>query len=304
MIEFRNVSMKYKTNGAVALDKVNVKINDGEFVFIVGASGAGKSSFLNVIMGQEKVDSGEVKVGNYSLNTIKRRELPYLRRMLGIVFQDFRLIPKMTVYDNVAFALRVIGMGERKITKRVRYVLKLVDLSSKAKNFPHQLSQGERQRVAIARALVNNPEVIIADEPTGNLDPVLSGEIMSLFDKINALGATVVVVTHDLELVHQFDHRIVTIENGKIVSDIPSRVHPSYKLPEIDDEFEEAEDAQPELDEDEAEYTQESEDTVQAETSDVEEDEDEYGEDDRLELFSEEEIELNMDEVKEDEPNG
>jgi len=223
MIEFKNVSMKYKTNGAVALDNVNVKIDDGEFVFVVGASGAGKSSFLNVIMGQEKVDSGEVVVGSYNLTKMKRRELPYLRRMLGIVFQDFRLIPKMTVYDNVAFALRVIGMGERKITKRVRYVLKLVDLSSKARNFPNQLSTGERQRVAIARALVNNPAVIIADEPTGNLDPVLSGDIMTLFDKINALGATVVVVTHDLELVHQFDHRIVTIENGRIISDVPSR---------------------------------------------------------------------------------
>ncbi len=223
MIEFKNVSMKYKTNGAVALDNVNVKIDSGEFVFVVGASGAGKSSFLNVIMGQEKVDSGVVTVGPYNLTKMKRRELPYLRRMLGIVFQDFRLIPKMTVYDNVAFALRVIGMSERKITKRVRYVLKLVDLSSKARNFPNQLSTGERQRVAIARALVNNPAVIIADEPTGNLDPVLSGDIMTLFDKINALGATVVVVTHDLELVHQFDHRIVTIENGKIVSDIPSR---------------------------------------------------------------------------------
>lgn len=223
MIEFKNVTMKYKTNGAVALDNVSVKIDDGEFVFVVGASGAGKSSFLNVIMGQEKVDSGEVRVGPYDLTKMKRRDLPYLRRMLGIVFQDFRLIPKMTVYDNVAFALRVIGMGERKITKRVRYVLKLVDLSSKAKNFPNQLSTGERQRVAIARALVNNPGVIIADEPTGNLDPVLSGDIMTLFDKINALGATVVVVTHDLELVHQFDHRIVTIENGKIVSDVPSR---------------------------------------------------------------------------------
>lgn len=223
MIEFKNVSMKYKTNGAVALDSVNVKIDSGEFVFIVGASGAGKSSFLNVIMGQEKVDSGEVKVGPYRLDRIKRRELPYLRRMLGIVFQDFRLIPKMTVYDNVAFALRVIGMREKKIAKRVRYVLKLVDLSTKADSFPNQLSTGERQRVAIARALVNNPGVIIADEPTGNLDPVLSNDIMSLFDKINALGATVVVVTHDLELVHQFEHRVVTIENGKIVSDVPAR---------------------------------------------------------------------------------
>ena len=223
MIEFKNVSMKYKTNGAVALDNVSVKIDAGEFVFVVGASGAGKSSFLNVIMGQEKIDSGSVIVGQYNLAKIKRRDLPYLRRMLGIVFQDFRLIPKMTVYDNVAFALRVIGMSERKITKRVRYVLRLVDLASKAKNYPNQLSTGERQRVAIARALVNNPDVIIADEPTGNLDPVLSGDIMTLFDKINALGATVVVVTHDLELVHQFDHRVVTIENGRIVSDIPSR---------------------------------------------------------------------------------
>ena len=232
MIEFKNVTMKYKTNGAVALDDVNVRIDDGEFVFIVGASGAGKSSFLNVIMGQEKVDSGFVRVGPYSMSQIRKRDLPYLRRMLGIVFQDISLIPKMSVYDNVAFALRVIGMGERKITKRVRYVLKLVDLSDKADNLPNQLSTGERQRVAIARALVNNPGVIIADEPTGNLDPVLSGEIMSLFDKINSLGATVVVVTHDLELVRQFDHRVVTIEEGKIVSDIPSRASETKKLAE------------------------------------------------------------------------
>lgn len=223
MIEFNGVSMRYKTNGAIALDNVNVKIEDGEFVFIVGASGAGKSSFLNVIMGQENVDAGSVTVGHYNLQRMKKRDLPYLRRMLGIVFQDFRLIPKMTVYDNVAFALRVIGMSEKKITKRVRYVLKLVDLSDKHESYPHQLSQGERQRVAIARALVNNPHVIIADEPTGNLDPVLSSDIMSLFDKINSLGATVVVVTHDLELVHQFDHRVVTIENGKIISDVPAK---------------------------------------------------------------------------------
>lgn len=223
MIEFNGVSMRYKTNGAVALDNVNVKIEDGEFVFIVGASGAGKSSFLNVIMGQENVDAGSVTVGHYNLQRMKKRDLPYLRRMLGIVFQDFRLIPKMTVYDNVAFALRVIGMSEKKITKRVRYVLKLVDLSDKHESYPNQLSQGERQRVAIARALVNNPHVIIADEPTGNLDPVLSSDIMNLFDKINSLGATVVVVTHDHELVNQFDHRVVTIENGRIISDVPAR---------------------------------------------------------------------------------
>lgn len=221
MIEFQNVSMTYKTNRTVALDDVTVTINDGEFVFVVGASGAGKSSFLSVIMGLEKVDSGVVHAGPYSLRGIKKRELPYLRRMLGIVFQDFRLIPKMTVYDNVAFALRVIGMGERKITRRVQYVLKLVDLTDKADCLPNQLSQGERQRVAIARALVNNPSVIIADEPTGNLDPALSNDIMRLFDKINSLGATVVVVTHDLDLVKRFSHRIVTLENGRIVSDIP-----------------------------------------------------------------------------------
>lgn len=224
MIEFKNVSMTYKTNNTVALDDVTVTINDGEFVFVVGASGAGKSSFLSVIMGLEKVDKGVVRVGPFNLTKIKRRELPYLRRMLGIVFQDFRLIPKMTVYDNVAFALRVIGMGERKITRRVQYVLKLVDLTDKASCLPNQLSQGERQRVAIARALVNNPAVIIADEPTGNLDPILSKDIMVLFDKINALGATVVVVTHDLELVHMFSHRVVTLNNGKIVSDVPARI--------------------------------------------------------------------------------
>lgn len=278
MIEFSNVKMKYKTNGAVALDDVSVKIDDGEFVFIVGASGAGKSSFLNVIMGQEKVDAGVVKVGPYNLNTIKRRELPYLRRMLGIIFQDFRLIPKMTVYDNIAFALRVIGLGEKIITKRVRYVLKLVDLSSKAKNYPNQLSQGERQRVAIARALVNNPGVIIADEPTGNLDPVLSGEIMSLFDKINALGATVVVVTHDLELVHQFDHRIVTIENGKIVSDIPSRVRQNVE--EDEDEYEQED----ELDESETE----EEELIQVEDEEYGETEEVQDEEESDEEYSEE----------------
>lgn len=269
MIEFNGVSMRYKTNGAIALDNVNVKIEDGEFVFIVGASGAGKSSFLNVIMGQENVDAGSVTVGNYNLQRMKKKELPYLRRKLGIVFQDFRLIPKMTVYDNVAFALRVIGMGEKKITKRVLYVLKLVDLSDKKDCFPNQLSTGERQRVAIARSLVNNPDVIIADEPTGNLDPLLSNDIMSLFDKINALGATVVVVTHDLELVHQFDHRVVTIENGKIVSDVPASyaetaplTSEKKKAPAIEKAEEKAAEAP-----DAAEYTEteEAEETAAAE---------------------------------------
>lgn len=271
MIEFNGVSMRYKTNGAIALDNVNVKIEDGEFVFIVGASGAGKSSFLNVIMGQENVDAGSVTVGNYNLQRMKKKELPYLRRKLGIVFQDFRLIPKMTVYDNVAFALRVIGMGEKKITKRVLYVLKLVDLSDKKDCYPNQLSTGERQRVAIARSLVNNPDVIIADEPTGNLDPLLSNDIMSLFDKINALGATVVVVTHDLELVHQFDHRVVTIENGKIVSDVPARYatevvahKPARQAPAMKKAEEESSDAEVSAEYEETE-TQAEEETLPVE---------------------------------------
>ena len=219
MIEFNGVSMRYKTNGAIALDNVNVKIEDGEFVFIVGASGAGKSSFLNVIMGQENVDAGSVTVGNYNLQRMKKKELPYLRRKLGIVFQDFRLIPKMTVYDNVAFALRVIGMGEKKITKRVLYVLKLVDLSDKKDCFPNQLSTGERQRVAIARSLVNNPDVIIADEPTGNLDPARSLEILTLLEKINELGTTVLIVTHEKNAVNDFSKRVIAIDGGRIISD-------------------------------------------------------------------------------------
>ena len=231
IITLENVSKAYST-GAPALNGVTLHINRGEFVFIVGDSGSGKSTLIKLLLRELTPTEGNIRVMGYDLNKLRHRKIPKFRRNLGIVFQDFRLIPKMSVYDNVAFALRVIGMGERKITKRVRYVLKLVDLSDKADNLPNQLSTGERQRVAIARALVNNPGVIIADEPTGNLDPVLSGEIMSLFDKINSLGATVVVVTHDLELVRQFDHRVVTIEEGKIVSDIPSRASETKKLAE------------------------------------------------------------------------
>ena len=220
MIQFTDVTKSY-TEGNTALNGVSLQIEDGEFVFLVGPSGSGKSTIMKVITGELKPTSGSVHVNGYSLERIRKRDIPYMRRTLGVVFQDFRLIPKMSVYDNVAFALRVIGMGERKITRRVQYVLKLVDLTDKADCLPNQLSQGERQRVAIARALVNNPSVIIADEPTGNLDPALSNDIMRLFDKINSLGATVIVVTHDLDLVKRFSHRIVTLENGRIVSDIP-----------------------------------------------------------------------------------
>ena len=219
MIEFKNVTMKYKTNGAVALDNVNVKIDDGEFGFVVGASGAGKSSFLSVIMGQEKVDTGVVTVGPYNLTSMKRRELPYLRRMLGIVFQDFRLIDKMNVFDNVAFAMRAVGKPSAVIKKRVPYVLELVGLKDKMKNRPSELSGGEQQRVSLARALVNNPEIIIADEPTGNVDPEMSHEIIELLNEINATGTTVIVVTHEHDLVREFDRRVVVLDHGKIKSD-------------------------------------------------------------------------------------
>ena len=171
MIEFRNVSKVYDSTDTHALNHVNIKIEDGEFVFVVGSSGAGKSTFLKLIMHEEKPTEGEVIFNEYSSATLKKRQVPYYRRTMGIVFQDFRLIPKMTVYDNVAFAMRVIGAKEKDIRKRVPYILQLVGLSQKARSMPNELSGGEQQRVSLARALVNNPKVIIADEPTGNVDP-------------------------------------------------------------------------------------------------------------------------------------
>lgn len=219
MIEFRDVSKVYD-NGTVALKDVNLRIDRGEFVFIVGASGAGKSTFLKTIMREEVPTSGSIMINNYDLTKMSKREIPYYRRTLGVVFQDFRLIPKMTVYDNVAFAMRVIGASEREIKKRVPYVLTLVGLQDKAKNLPNEISGGEQQRVALARALVNNANTIIADEPTGNVDPEMSYEIVELLDRINENGTTVIMVTHEHELVKQFDHRIVVIDNGEVVSDM------------------------------------------------------------------------------------
>lgn len=219
MIEFRDVSKVYD-NGTVALKNVNLRIDRGEFVFIVGASGAGKSTFLKTIMREEVPTSGSIMINNYDLTKMSKREIPYYRRTLGIVFQDFRLIPKMTVYDNVAFAMRVIGASEREIKKRVPYVLTLVGLQDKAGNLPNEISGGEQQRVALARALVNNANTIIADEPTGNVDPEMSYEIVELLDRINENGTTVIMVTHEHELVKQFDHRIVVIDNGEVVSDM------------------------------------------------------------------------------------
>lgn len=218
MIEFNNVSKTYD-NGTVALKNVSLKINDGEFVFVVGASGAGKSTFLKIIMREQVPNSGTVVINDYNLNTIKKRDIPKFRRTMGIVFQDFRLIPNMTVYDNVAFAMRVIGAKEKEISKRVPYVLSLVGLTSKARQYPNQLSGGEQQRVALSRALVNNAGILIADEPTGNIDPEMSYEIVDLLNHINANGTTVVMVTHEHELVRRFNHRVITIDSGEVVSD-------------------------------------------------------------------------------------
>lgn len=218
MIEFNNVSKTYD-NGTSALKNVSIKINDGEFVFVVGASGAGKSTFLKIIMREQVPNSGTVVINDFNLNKIKKRDIPKFRRTMGIVFQDFRLIPNMSVYDNVAFAMRVIGAKEKEISKRVPYVLSLVGLTSKARQLPNQLSGGEQQRVALARALVNNAGILIADEPTGNIDPEMSYEIVDLLNHINANGTTIVMVTHEHELVRRFNHRVITIDRGEVVSD-------------------------------------------------------------------------------------
>ena len=218
MIEFNNVSKKYD-NGTAALKDINIKIEKGEFVFVVGSSGAGKSTFLKLMMREEVPSSGTITVDGTVLNTIKKRDIPKFRRKLGIVFQDFRLIPSMTVYENIAFVLRVIDAPTSYIKKRVAYVIDLVGLQDKAKNYPNELSGGEMQRVAIARALVNDPQLIIADEPTGNIDPELSYEIVDLLREINECGTTILMVTHEHSLVRYFGGRIITIQQGRIVFD-------------------------------------------------------------------------------------
>lgn len=218
MIDFVNVSKTYP-NGTHALYDVSLHIDKGEFVFIVGASGAGKSTFLKLIMHEETPTSGEIVINGNKISTLKRRQIPYLRRHMGIVFQDFRLIEKMSVFDNVAFAMRAVGESTSVIKKRVPYVLDLVGLKNKMKNKPSELSGGEQQRVSLARALVNNPEIIIADEPTGNVDPEMSHEIIELLNEINAKGTTVLVVTHEHELVREFNQRVITINRGRIIGD-------------------------------------------------------------------------------------
>ncbi len=218
MIEFTDVVKTYE-QGNNALNGVTMQIEDGEFCFLVGPSGSGKSTIIKMITGELKPTSGTVHVNGYSLERIRKREIPFLRRTVGVVFQDFRLINKMTVAENVAFAMRVIGAREKEIRERVPYVLDLVGLSDKEKRHPSELSGGEQQRLAIARALVNNPSMIIADEPTGNLDPQMSFEIMSLLEEINNLGTTMLVVTHAQNLVDSFNKRVITINEGVIVDD-------------------------------------------------------------------------------------
>lgn len=230
MIEFVNVSKVYN-NGTAALQNVDLKVPKGEFVFIVGSSGAGKSTFLKLITCEERASSGQIFLDGMDITRLRKGKIPYVRRKMGMVFQDFRLIDHMTVYDNVAFAMRVVGASGRSIRKRVPYILSLVGLQHKAKHYPTELSGGERQRVGLARALVNNPELIIADEPTGNIDPALSFEIVDLLSEINRRGTTILMVTHEHSLVKHFHKRIIQIHGGQIVADT-NDMAASYAPPE------------------------------------------------------------------------
>ncbi len=218
MVEFKDVSVTY-SSGVDALNSINLKINDGDFAFVVGPSGAGKSTLIKLILKEIDATSGTVLVNGFNLSKLKRRKIPKLRRTIGVVFQDFRLIPTMTVYENVAFVLRVIDAPAKYIKSRVPYVISLVGLSHKAKSYPTELSGGEQQRVALARALVNDPQLIIADEPTGNIDPALSYEIVGLLKGINECGTTILMVTHEHDLVRSFGGRIININKGNIAFD-------------------------------------------------------------------------------------
>lgn len=219
MIEFRDVTKSYGNN-CVALENFNLTVSDGEFVFVVGPSGSGKSTFLKLLTKEEESTSGNIFINSVNLSKMKKRQIPYLRRTMGIVFQDFRVIEKMTVFENVAFGMHVVGAKARDIRKRVPYVLSLVDLSDKARRKVSELSGGEKQRVGLARALVNNPSMIIADEPTGNIDPSMSYEIVELLSQINKCGTTVIMVTHDISIVKKFNFRVVEISKGKLTNDI------------------------------------------------------------------------------------
>ena len=222
MIDFEHVSKEYKRGGKLALEDVNFHVDDGEFVFLLGHSGAGKSTLLKLILREETPTAGKVFVDGRDVARMRRHQIPYLRRQMGIIFQDFRLIPSMTVYENIAFAMHVTNIGSKQIKERVNYMLELVHLEDKAKMYPEFLSGGEQQRVAVARALAHAPKLVIADEPTGNIDPVLSLEMMELLERVSEMGITVLVVTHEHELVHRFHQRVVTLKQGRIISDVPA----------------------------------------------------------------------------------
>ncbi len=217
MIAFNNVTKSYGIN--IGIQDVNVKINKGDFVFLVGPSGAGKSTFIKLILKEINADKGSITLNGMEITNLANRHIPKLRRSTGIVFQDFRLLPMKTVYENVAFAMEIVHMSQRAIRRHVPQVLSLVGISSKASKYPHELSAGEQQRVAIARAIVNNPTVLIADEPTGNLDPDTAWEIMRLLEQINLRGTTIVMVTHAKDIVDKMGKRVIAIDKGRIVRD-------------------------------------------------------------------------------------
>ena len=218
MIEMMNVTKKYN-KGITAINNLSIQINDGEFVYVVGPSGAGKSTFIKMMYREEKATKGRIRIGKYDLMKIKDRQIPFLRRYVGVVFQDFKLLQNKTVYENVAYAMEVIEKSPREIKRRVQEDLELVNLKHCVDNFPNELSGGEQQRVAIARAIVNTPGILIADEPTGNLDPDTSMEIMDILERINEQGTTIVMATHNSQIVNEKKHRVIAIENGQIVRD-------------------------------------------------------------------------------------
>lgn len=218
MIKFNNVT-KYYSGGIVALDNIDIHIQKGEFVFIVGQSGAGKSTFVKMLLKEEPPTKGEIIIDDMKLNELHRRRVPQLRRKMGVVFQDFRLLPKKTVYENVAYSMEIIGAKPKEVRKRVPLILSMVGLSNRAKVYPDQLSGGEQQRVSIARAMINNPTLLVADEPTGNLDPETSWEIMRLLKQFNRNGTTVVMATHDQKIVDAMEMRVIELVNGKVVRD-------------------------------------------------------------------------------------
>ena len=218
MIRLKDVEKCY-ANGAKAINGISLEIEDGEFVFLVGPSGSGKSTIIKMLTGEIGPTAGRIMINGYNMTNISSRQVPYMRRTIGVIFQDFRLLEKKNVYENMVFAMRAVGAPLGEIKRRIPYVLELVGLENKTRRLPGELSGGEQQRVAIARALVNNPETIIADEPTGNLDPERSFEIMSLLERINDLGTTMLVVTHEKELVNRFSKRVIALEKGQIVSD-------------------------------------------------------------------------------------